>query len=157
VGLQEQILERVGNWERLSRWEKAELGRDLRRAGLSYGETMSVIDVKKSTLATWCRAVDLTEDQRAAIRERRAPLPGLPRDTQRKRRQEIEWIRARARLAARHLASDPFWTMGVSMYWGEGSKASNRLAMANSDPAVLRMFMMWSAKYLPPLTSWRAN
>jgi hypothetical protein len=47
--------ERVDSWDSLSRWERAELGRDLRRLGLSYGEIMELIPVKKSTLATWCR------------------------------------------------------------------------------------------------------
>jgi hypothetical protein len=49
-------------------------------------------------------------------------------------------IQAQAALEALHLADDPFWVAGVSMYWAEGSKTSGRLAMANADPAALRMF-----------------
>ena len=48
AGLQETI----ARWETLSRWERSELGKDLRRLGLSYGEVMGLIPVKKSTLAT---------------------------------------------------------------------------------------------------------
>ena len=54
---------RIEEWDRLSRWERSELGKDLRRLGLSYGEIMDLIPVKKSTLATWCRDVRLTEEQ----------------------------------------------------------------------------------------------
>ena len=54
---------RIEGWDRLSRWERSELGKDLRRLGLSYGEIMDLIPVKKSTLATWCRDVRLTEEQ----------------------------------------------------------------------------------------------
>lgn len=68
-----ELVKRVESYQKLSRWEKSELGRDLRRAGLSYGEIMEVIPVKKSTLATWCRDVELTERQIAGIKERRAP------------------------------------------------------------------------------------
>jgi hypothetical protein len=41
--LEEGILERVRNWDRMSRWERSELGRDLRRLGMSYGEIMALI------------------------------------------------------------------------------------------------------------------
>lgn len=160
--LEEPILERVGNWVGLSRWERAELGRDLRRAGLSYGEIMELIDVKKSTLATWCREVRLTSGQLQAIRLRRTPLPGRnlkgePYTTQRPRRQEIELIGAQALLEAEHLVNDPLWTAGVSLYWGEGSKATRQLSMANADPAALRMFKRWATRYLPPDDGWRAR
>jgi hypothetical protein len=43
---------RIEEWDGLSRWERSELGKDLRRLGLSYGEIMDLIPVKKSTLAT---------------------------------------------------------------------------------------------------------
>ena len=58
-----ELDERIASWEMLSRWERSELGKDLRRSGLSYGEIMALIPVKKSTLATWCREVKLTEEQ----------------------------------------------------------------------------------------------
>jgi hypothetical protein len=160
VGLMElevAVLERVRAYKSLSRWERSELGKDLRRQGLSYGEIMDLIPVKKSTLATWCRDVDLTTKQIEAIRERRAQEPGIPRDTQRKRRREIELIRAQAALEAHHLVTDPLWTTGVALYWGEGSKATRQLSMANSDPALLRTFISWSIRFLPPDTGWRAK
>jgi hypothetical protein len=160
--LEEHLLKRVRNWEKLSRWERSELGRDLRTLGLSYGEIMDLIPVKKSTLATWCRDVRLTAGQLQDIRIRRTPKPGMnlqrkPYTTQRPRRREIEMIRAQAILEAEHLVNQPFWTAGVSMYWGEGSKATRQLSMANADPAALRMFKRWSSKYLPPNDGWRAR
>ncbi len=150
-------LERVRAYEELSRWEKSELGRELRRLGLSYGEIMDLIPVKKSTLATWCRDVALTDEQVVAIRERTGQERGLPRDTQRKRRREVELVQGMAALEAEHLIADPFWTAGVCMYWGEGSKTIRRLAMANADPAALRMFKRWSETYLLPNSGWRAR
>ena len=105
--LEAEVLERVGTWESLSRWEQSELGKDLRHLGLSYGEIMELVPVKKSTLATWCRAIGLTPDQIEAIRERRAQEPGIPRDTQRRRRQEIEAIRAEAEAGSDVVAETP--------------------------------------------------
>jgi len=156
--LEATVLERVRAYESLSRWERSELGRELRRFGLSYGEIMDLIPVKKSTLATWCRDVKLTPDQIEAIKERRPSTQrGIPRNTQWRRHREVELVQTQAMLEAHHLVSDPFWTAGVAMYWGEGGKASRRLSMANSDPAALRLFMSWSKVYLPPETGWRAK
>ena len=146
--LEAAILERVQDWENMSRWERSDLGRDLRRQGLAYGEIMEIIPVKKSTLATWCQDVELTLEQKAEINERRAPEPGYSRDTNRKRREEIEEIRSRARERIAGLVSDPFWAAGLAMYWAEGSKGRNRLSMANADPRALRLFIAWVRRYL---------
>lgn len=155
--LEASILERVREYEASSQWERRELGRDLRRLGLSYGEIMELIPVKKSTLATWCRDVGLTERQIEAIKERRAQDPGIPRDTNRKRRRQVESIIETAALEAHHLVSDPFWTAGVSLYWAEGAKTQRRISMANADPAVLRAFKRWATTFLPPDYGWRAK
>jgi len=156
--LEANLLERVETYESLSRWEKSELGRELRRTGLSYGEIMELIPAKKSTLATWCRDVRLTEEQIEAIKTRSPSTNrGVSRDTQRKRNREVEMIAAQAALDAEHLVADPFWTAGVSLYWGEGSKTIRRLTTANADPAALRMFKRWSEQYLPPNHGWRAK
>jgi hypothetical protein len=156
--LEGKFLKRVREWESMSRWERSELGRDLRRLGLSYGEIMELIPVKKSTLATWCRDVRLTEEQIAELKVRRPSTQrGIPRDTQRKRRMMVELIRAQAALEAEHLIENPFWVAGVSMYWGEGSKTKKSLAVANADPAVLKMFKRWAMEFLPPDHGWSAR
>jgi hypothetical protein len=122
--LEASLLERVRAYETMSRWERSELGRDLRRVGLSYGEIMELIDVKKSTLATWCRDIDLTDPQIAAIKRRHAQEPGIPRDTQRKRRRDVELIRRRAAEMVTTLATDPVWVAGLVLYW---EKVPNRV------------------------------
>jgi len=148
--LEAEVLERVGTWTSLSRWEKSELGKDLRRQGLSYGEIMDLIDVKKSTLATWCREVELTQDQIEAIRERRAQIPGIPVDTNWRRREEIQELRAVARDLVSELATDPLWVAGLVLYWAEGAKTRNFVSMANTDPRALRLFILWLRTYLDP-------
>ena len=139
---------RIADWDRSSRWERSELGKDLRRLGLSYGEIMDLIPVKKSTLATWCREVRLSDEQYAAIKERTyGSRVGIPVDTQKKRRAEIELIQAQACLEAIHLQDDPFWAMGVALYWAEGSKTNRRLEMAHSEPEALRLLMHWVRRF----------
>lgn len=151
--LEASLLERVRDFESSSRWERSELGRDLRRVGLSYGEIMELIPVKKSTLATWCRDVRLTDEQLAAIKARTAQEPGLPRDTQRKRRGEIEKLRRMAVDRLPGLLTDPIWLAGTVLYWAEGSKTRNQLRLANTDPNALRLFISWVHGYLDPEAS----
>jgi hypothetical protein len=74
----------------------------------------------------------------------------MGRDTQRGRRAEITHIRSRATAEASRLADDPFWVAGVVLYWGEGSKASNRVELSNADPRAILLFMGWVRRYLDP-------
>ena len=120
-----EVVQAAGAWDSLTRWERAELGRSLRRSGWTYGEIMDLLPVGKGTLAGWCKEIRLSEDQIEAIRARRPPgiRSGVPVDTQRKRRAEVVAIRARAAVEAKQMVHDSFWAAGVVMYWAEGTKA----------------------------------
>ncbi|HJR93584.1 MAG TPA: hypothetical protein VJ938_14165, partial [Acidimicrobiia bacterium] len=141
---------RIREWDRLSRWERSELGRDLRRLGMSYGEIMVHIEVQKTTLATWCRDIALTREQQTSIMARTGSRASIPRDTNRRRRHEIDGIQRRAAEEAADLIHDPFWVAGVVLYWAEGAKTRNHLSMANSDPAALRLFIAWLRRFGGP-------
>jgi hypothetical protein len=91
----------------------------------------------------------LTPQQVAGIRQRRGPRAG-PRDTQWKRRLKVERIQAEARSQVNELVNDPFWVAGVVLYWGEGSKTKRSLALSNTDPRALRLFIGWCRRYHDP-------
>lgn len=78
-----QLRQAVAGWDRLSRWERSELGRAVRRLGWSHGEIMELIPVPKGTLANWCRDIRLSEQQIQEIAGRTSSRRGVPRDTQR--------------------------------------------------------------------------
>jgi hypothetical protein len=104
------------SWDRLTRWERAESGRALRRLGWTYGEIAEVLPVGKGTPAGWCREIRLTFEQVEAIK---APVPsqkGVPKDANWRRRKEVEALRARARDEARARLEDPFWVAGTVFY-----------------------------------------
>ena len=144
-----EVLQAVANWEALTRWERAELGRSLRRQGWTYSEIMEVLPVGKGTLSGWCREIRLSQEQVNAIKERRPQgiRTGVPVDTQRKRRREIAQIREAARTEARSLFDDPRWIAGTVLYWAEGDKATRRLSLVNSDPRALLLFVDWVRHY----------
>ncbi|HEY7565320.1 MAG TPA: hypothetical protein VIA81_10380 [Acidimicrobiia bacterium] len=145
-----EVAKQAANWPHLTRWERAELGRRLRREGWTYGEIMDVLPVGKGTLSGWCREIRLSDKQIEAIKARRPPgvRTGIPVDTQRKRRGEIERIREEARTEALSLVGDTLWLAGVVLYWAEGCKGKNSLEMANTDPKALRFFIRWVRMYL---------
>ena len=76
-----EVLEAAANWESLTRWERAELGRRLRRLGWTYSEVMEVLPVGKATLSGWCREIRLTDEQIDAIKARVPSQKGVPKDT----------------------------------------------------------------------------
>jgi hypothetical protein len=141
------ILKDAASWPDLSRWDRAELGRSLRRLGLSYGEIREIIPVPKGTLAHWCREIELSEEQAAAIVARTGTQAGVPRDTQRKRRLEIAAIRDRAASQVGGLRHEPLWVAGTVLYWAEGTKSQRSLSLANSDPRACRLFITWTRQY----------
>lgn len=145
-----EVEQAARDWGSLTRWERADLGRGLRRAGWTYGEIMDVLPVGKGTLAGWCKDIRLSEDQIAAIKARVPSQKGVPKDTNWKRRLEIEEIRNRATLEAKQMLSDSFWTAGVVMYWAEGTKAKPRLELTNSDERALHLFIAWTRRYHRP-------
>ena len=149
---------RIEEWERLSRWERSELGKDLRRLGLSYGEIMVLIPVKKSTLATWCREVRLSEEQYQAVKERTyGSRLGIPVDTQWKRRLEVQEIRSQARSQVVDLMKDPFWVAGTILYWAEGTKGPHQVAVANTDPRTHLLFIRWIRRYVVATAEFRLH
>jgi hypothetical protein len=49
---------------------------------------------------------------------------------------------------------DPFFFLGIGLYWGEGNKVPTdgklrRLALSNSDPRLLRVWLRWCQRFLP--------
>jgi len=147
-----KLLDRAAEWDDLHRWERSELGKALRRLGLTYGEIREIVPVPKGTLSNWCSEILLTPDQIEAIRKRSAPgsRTGIPVNTQWRRRKEIEMIRSEARMFAEDHIDDAFFVAGVSLYWGEGSKTRSDLSLANADPRALRLFIAWVRVFHDP-------
>jgi len=112
--------------------------------------------VPKGTLAGWCREIRLSTAQVAAIRDRTGSQLGVPRGTQWQRRLEVERIQTEARHFALNNLADSFWVAGTVLYWGEGSKTTRRLELANADPRALRLFMSWARRYLDDQASFAA-
>ncbi|MCP4965913.1 MAG: hypothetical protein GY926_11820 [bacterium] len=151
------LLAQAGQWNELHRWERSELGKQLRRLGLTYGEIREIIPVPKGTLSNWCREVALSDLQKREIQTRTPTQKGVPKDTQWRRRKEIDAIRSEANTYASTHMTDSFFVAGVVLYWAEGSKWRNGFALANTDARALRLFVGWVRKYLDSTAEFRLS
>jgi hypothetical protein len=125
--------------------EKREAVR-LRRAGLSLGVISERLHVSKSSVFAWVRGVRVPASQKArwktnglkAAAEAIAALSAQKRDAA---------VDASKTLWAIH-KSDPFFTLGIGLYWGEGNKTGD-CALTNADPGVITVWLAWLKRYAP--------
>ncbi|HEU0080526.1 MAG TPA: hypothetical protein VFQ72_00670 [Candidatus Paceibacterota bacterium] len=124
----------------------------LREQGLTYSEILKEIRVAKSTLSLWFHDVGLAEHQWQRITEKRIQgqkKGALARRNQRVRLQEEIWSKAEAEIG--QLSERELWLVGIALYWAEGSKEKEwrpgaRLIFSNSDPRMIRVFLLWLKK-----------
>jgi transposase-like protein len=125
-----------------------ELARELRRTeGASIKEIARRIGAAQSSISRWVRDVELTEEQRETLRI--AAYHGHV-----KGRTMNALLRREARVMAqeegRMLAAqgDRLFVTGCMLYWAEGAKARNQINFANSDPAIVAIFIRFSSDVL---------
>lgn len=146
-----RLLERAARRPDLKRWERREIGQELRRLGLSYREIQAIIPAARGTLSGWCRDIRLTEDQAKRLREIR-PRHAVRREIAARMRQraldQAAAVRAAARQEAKDLLGNPLWVAGVVAYWSEGAKRWKSVKFSNSDPGLVLLFIRWATTFL---------
>ena len=116
----------------------------LRKNGVALGIIANELGVAKSTVSLWVRDVRLSKTQIKRLKKNSHNI-----ETVEKRRvsrlagseRRKEMIRNTAHKKAVMLSGNPLWYIGVSLYWGEGSKTGRTVGVANSDPAVIVTMM----------------
>jgi len=127
---------------------------NLRKQGLSYSEVLKQVPVAKSTLSLWLRSVGLSKRQKQRLTEKK--LKSMKRGwikVHRTRIERMEKIKKEAKDEVRKLMKDPFWLLGVTLYWAEGTKEKmwrkgERVSFNNMDPQMIIVFNRWLTKYL---------
>lgn len=122
--------------------------RELRKQGFGIKTIASKLGVSSSTASLWCRDILLSPKQRKEL-ERRAhdPYYGKRKDNiQRqiqKRLDTIEQLKQEGIRDVGTLSKRELFIAGVALYWAEGFKKDKRLGFANSDPAMIKLFLKW--------------
>jgi len=129
--------------------EAREQARALRRAGHSVKEICRTLGVAKSSVSVWVRDIELTEEQRLALKRHYPGYPGqhagsraVAAKYRELRRQYQEEGRAKAR------EGDPLHLAGCMLYWAEGAKSRNTLTFINSDADMLSFFVKFVRRSL---------
>jgi hypothetical protein len=128
---------------------------ELRKQGLSFTKISNGLNVPKSTLSYWFRhdlySKEITETNRQRIieqstlrlkeyhKKRAGELESKYKDATQKASTEFEMN-----------LDKPLFIAGICLYIGEGdkNKSTNLIRISNIDPAVLRIFIKFSRRYL---------
>ena len=127
---------------------------ELRRRGKSYNEIADTLGIYKSRIS-YLVGKDLSS---IAMKERltaqniirsRKRIRSLVRKARETMRKSDKSARNEARISFPRLVSNPLFTAGIMLYWGEGdNKSRNHLRITNTDPRMIALYVQFLKKIL---------
>ena len=126
--------------------------RRLRRKGWGIKTIAYKLAVSSSTISYWCKDIELTVEQiQELTRRSHDPFYGKRKDYLNRIKQErflkIENLRQQGIKEVGTLTQRDLFIAGIALYWAEGFKKDRRLGFANSDPAMIKLFLRWLIQY----------
>jgi len=118
----------------------------LRKKGRSYRQISEELGVAKSTLSSWFKNVDFSEDIKRHLTEKACGvsierLERLNRARGEKLQALYERAEEEARSEAGKYAFNPLFVSAVTAYWAEGDKSSRgHVRLTTGDPTILKLF-----------------
>lgn len=126
----------------------------LRRSGKTYSEIRERIPyLSKGTLSHWINSATFSREEERRINERATEGRNRSRlaAAQTNRLARLARTEQAETLAANEFIEfirDPLFTVGLALYWGEGSKKSSGSEIINSDPMILKIMIQWAERFL---------
>ena len=121
----------------------------LRRRGESVNAIAKKLSVSKSSACAWTRDVILTPSQQRVLNQRQIAGGHAGRvrgaDMNRRKKQErIAFAETEAKERLSILSDKEIFAIGLGLYWGEGTKASDgTVAIVNSDTRINEFRIRW--------------
>ena len=115
--------------------------RELRARSWTLAEIAAELDVAKSSVSLWVRDVPFTP--RPRDRAGRRNVDKRPHPAHLAKLAEIAEMNRWGAAQIGVLSDREFLVAGTALYWGEGAKTKSHVAMANTDPAVIGLFVAW--------------
>lgn len=120
----------------------------LRNKGKSVKEISSLLHVSSSTVSLWVRHIRLSPAQKQRLITKVLQVLQTGRAKAQKIQQEarkiiITSLEKEALVELGHLSERDLFIAGIFLYWAEGFKKDSRLGFANSDPAMIKIFLKW--------------
>lgn len=121
----------------------------LRKQGLSYSEILEKIPVARASLSFWFKDIDLNEDQKRRLINKR--MIGQIRGGESRRNDRIlreKEVRNKAAAEVKGISAHDLWLIGTILYWAEGAKEKDwlisvGLKFSNSDPLMIKLYVKW--------------
>lgn len=120
----------------------------MRRQGFSVGEIASTLHISKGTASVWCRDIFLSASQREKLHANmvagghRGRLKGS-RMQKEKREAKIKMYENVGVKILGKLSNRDLLLLGLGLHLGEGAKTENKVKFINSNPSVIKLFMLW--------------
>jgi len=135
-----------------SRVQLKNMAINLRKEGRSYNEIMNELHVAKSTLSGWLSDITLTDQQNIDLNNRLKDRVARGRlktgiALRAKRIVRENRVYSEAEKEFKEYIKDPFFSVGILLYWAEGAKKNNFFAFINSDPNMVNLMLKWVKKY----------
>lgn len=114
----------------------------LRNLGYSYGMIRDKLGISKSTLSNWLSQIKFKPNYKVLERIGQARLKSAVSKHQLK----LLDIAQRKKEAAQQvgkLTQRDLFLLGIGIYLGEGSKATEEIKVANSDPVIIKIALKW--------------
>lgn len=128
--------------------EKREKAVQLRQTGRTLRKISKILNIPVSTAHLWTKQVRLTPSQikRIKVRHRKifqlaARKAALAKSAKFKREEERYKVLGKQQIG--RVSRRELMLIGAGLYWSEGFKKDNRLGFANSDPAMIKLFLKW--------------
>lgn len=117
----------------------------LRKQGKSYSDIRKLVKVSKGSLNLWLRDIELTNEQKLALRDRRKKAVETYRATMKlkhQKRLDNYYLNQSQKLLP--LSDKELMIAGLFLYSGEGNKVSRcSLNITNTDPSVIKFALYW--------------
>lgn len=117
----------------------------MRQKGMSYSQIKEKVQVSKGTLSLWLRDLPLSQKRIVELRDKSPKRIESYRNTmQKKRDARFQEAYKKSEAQIKKLSKRELFLFGLALYWGEGGKTKKtELSMSNTDPSVLKYFLVW--------------
>jgi hypothetical protein len=126
---------------------------ELRKKGHSYRDILAEVRVSKSSLSLWLKDLPLTDDEKHYLKKRKDSniTRGSIRAANSNHMRRVVrdgFLLKEAKEDFVLVSKDPFFHVGLALYWAEGAKRNSTFAFMNSDPEMISFMIAWCKKFL---------
>ena len=124
----------------------------LRKKGYSYRDILKEVKASKSSISLWLQKLPLTDQEKKYLKSRRdsnistGRIRAATTNHALRLQRDKELFRV-AKDEFREFSADPFFHVGIALYWAEGAKRDSTFAFVNSDAEMMSLMVVWIERF----------